>query len=164
MRLVGDARFGQPQGGRGSHPVPTPTGAPSGVRPPEQTVARLALAGAVSERPPTPAPEGGHQPGERELLAKRDRLIERFAAMQLDLGGVYYEMAIRDHVNEPVLIGKAAEMQRVDAELRHVEAVLAGAGTQAVACEACGAHAAPGASFCSRCGRPLAAGASQAGP
>jgi hypothetical protein len=61
---------------------------------------------------------------ERELLAKRDRLVERFAAMQLDLGGVYYEMAIRGHVKGDVLTRKAAEMQRVDAELRQLEGVL----------------------------------------
>ena len=48
--------------------------------------------------------------------------------MQLDLGGVYYEMAIRDHVKHDVLIRKAAELQRVDAELRRVEQLLQGGG------------------------------------
>jgi hypothetical protein len=64
------------------------------------------------------------RPADRELLAKRDRLIERFTGMQLDLGGVYYEMAIRDYVKPDVLTRKAAEMQRVDAELRLLEGVL----------------------------------------
>lgn len=93
---------------------------------------------------------------DRELLAKRDRLIERFAAMQLDLGGVYYEMAIRDHIRPDVLTRKAAEMQRVDAELRQVEEVLDNGGSTANKCPACDALYAPGAAFCSQCGSPLA--------
>jgi len=94
---------------------------------------------------------------DRQLLAKRDRLIERFAAMQLDLGGAYYEMAIRDHVNNDVLIRKAAEMQRVDAELRQVEGVLEAGGSGASRCPVCEALSAPGAVFCSQCGSSLAA-------
>lgn len=94
---------------------------------------------------------------DRQLLAKRDRLIERFAGMQLDLGGAYYEMAIRDHLNNDVLIRKAAEMQRVDAELRQVEGVLEAGGSDAGKCPACDAPAAPGAAFCSRCGSSLVA-------
>jgi hypothetical protein len=95
-------------------------------------------------------------PADRELLAKRDRLIERFAAMQLDLGGVYYEMAIRDHIKEDVLIRKSAEMQRVDAELRQVEDVLETGAAGAGKCPSCHAPYAPGAAFCSQCGGPLA--------
>jgi hypothetical protein len=93
---------------------------------------------------------------DRQLLAKRDRLTERFAAMQLDLGGAYYEMAIRDHVNHDVLIRKAAEMQRVDAELRQVEGVLEGGGSGASRCPACDALLAA-AAFCSQCGSSLLA-------
>ena len=103
-------------------------------------------------------------PADRELLAKRDRLVERFAAMQIDLGGVYYEMAIRDHINHDVLIRKAAEMQRVDAELGQVEGVLAGGGMQAHKCPACDAPHAQGSVFCSQCGTPLGAGGSDPGP
>ena len=44
--------------------------------------------------------------------------------MQADLGGAFYEMAIRDHVRMDVLTRKAAELQRVDAELLAVERVL----------------------------------------
>ena len=94
---------------------------------------------------------------DRQLLAKRDRLIERFAAMQLDLGGAYYEMAIRDHLNHDVLIRKAAEMQRVDAELRQVEGVLEGGGSGASRCPACDAPSAADAAFCSQCGSSLLA-------
>ena len=49
--------------------------------------------------------------------------------MQADLGGAFYEMAIRDHVRLDVLTRKAAELQRVDAELLAVERD-AGAGTR----------------------------------
>lgn len=109
--------------------------------------------------PPTRGADGSSPPADRELLAKRERLIERFAAMQLDLGGVYYEMAIRDHLNREVLTRKAAEMQRVDAELRQVEAVLERGGSTANKCPACEAPYAPGAAFCSQCGGSLPAGA-----
>lgn len=60
-------------------------------------------------------------PAEQELLARRERLTERFALLQADLGGVFYEMAIRDHVVMDVLTRKAAELQRVDADLQQVE-------------------------------------------
>lgn len=65
-------------------------------------------------------PTGAHA-ADAELLAKRDRLTERFALLQADLGGVFYEMAIRDHVQMDVLTAKAAELQRVDIELEQVE-------------------------------------------
>ena len=101
-------------------------------------------------------PAAGVAAPDRELLAKRDRLVERFTAMQLDLGGVYYEMAIRDHVQPDVLTRKAAELQRVDAELRQVEQMIdAGAGART--CAACGAVSTPSSAFCGHCGTPLAA-------
>ena len=110
----------------------------------------------MSQGPVTSAPSAGPATGpDRELLAKRDRLTERFTAMQLDLGGVYYEMAIRDHIQHDVLIRKAAELQRVDAELRQVQQQIDGAG----ACAACGTPAPAGAVFCGKCGAPLSAAA-----
>lgn len=84
--------------------------------------------------------------------------------MQLDLGGVYYEMAIRAHVNNDVLVGKAAEMQRVDAELRRVEEVLESGGSGANRCPSCEALHAPGAAFCSQCGTALTDPPSGPGP
>ena len=41
--------------------------------------------------------------------------------MQSELGGLFYEMAIRDHVRMNILIQKAAELQRVEAELAAIE-------------------------------------------
>ena len=46
--------------------------------------------------------------------------------MQSELGGLFYEMAIRDHVRMDVLIDKAAALQRVDAELGPGRASAAG--------------------------------------
>ena len=60
-----------------------------------------------------------------ELLSQRERLTERFALMQSELGGLFYEMAIRDHVQMDVLIAKAAALQRVDEELAEIERRLA---------------------------------------
>jgi len=59
-----------------------------------------------------------------DLRAERDRLLEKFTIMQTDLGGAFYEMAIRDHVRMDVLTRKAAELQRVDAELLAAERML----------------------------------------
>jgi hypothetical protein len=59
-----------------------------------------------------------------DLVAQRDRLLEKLTIMQTDLGGAFYEMAIRDHVRMDVLTRKAAELQRVDAELLAVERML----------------------------------------
>jgi hypothetical protein len=93
-----------------------------------------------------------------DLRAQRDRLVERFALMQSELGGLFYEMAIRDHVRMEVLIPKAAELQRVDAELAQLERVIdsgsSGIGGQ---CPACDAVYARGAVFCAQCAHPLTA-------
>ena len=64
------------------------------------------------------------EPADPELVAQRDRLVERFAHMQSELGGLFYEMAIRDHVRMEVLIPKAAELQRLDAELAQLERMI----------------------------------------
>jgi hypothetical protein len=93
-----------------------------------------------------------------DLMAQRDRLTERFAVMQSELGGLFYEMAIRDHVRMEVLIPKAAELQRVDAELGQLERMIE-SGTASVggSCPACGALYARGAAFCALCAHPLTA-------
>ena len=93
-----------------------------------------------------------------DLLAQRDRLTERFAVMQSELGGLFYEMAIRDHVRMDVLIPKAAGLQRVDAELGQVERMIeSGSSSAGGECPACGALYARGAAFCAQCAQPLTA-------
>lgn len=101
-----------------------------------------------------PSPE---EPVNRELIAERDRLLEKFTVMQTDLGGAFYEMAIRDHVKLDVLTRKAAELQRVDIELGQIEEALDRLGADATGeCARCGTPYDPGARFCSRCGNELA--------
>jgi hypothetical protein len=91
-----------------------------------------------------------------ELLAERDRLTERFALQQSELGGLFYEMAIRDHVQMDVLIAKAAALQRLDAELAQLELLRDGSGSIGGQCPSCGTTFARGAAFCSQCATSLA--------
>jgi hypothetical protein len=91
-----------------------------------------------------------------ELITQRDRLLEKFTLMQSDLGGAFYEMAIRDHVRLDVLTRKAAELQRVDAELLAVERVLELERADAAGlCPGCGAPYGHAVRFCAQCGTPL---------
>jgi hypothetical protein len=71
-------------------------------------------------RTPRPTPPAPAVAGDQDLAAQRVRLTERFAILQSELGGVFYEMAIRDHVRMDVLMRRAAELQRVDAELGQI--------------------------------------------
>lgn len=91
-----------------------------------------------------------------DLQRRRDSLAERLAELQWDLGGLAYEMAIRDHFRLDVLARQAAKLQQVDAELAEVERMLrldqAGA---AGACGSCGALYARGSVFCWQCGKDL---------
>jgi hypothetical protein len=109
----------------------------------------------------TPAAKPGAQepakPEEStELLAQRDRLLEKFTVMQADLGGAFYEMAIRDHLRIDVLTRKAAELQRVDAELLAVERMLELERSDAAGlCPSCGAPYSHAVRFCAQCGHSL---------
>jgi hypothetical protein len=107
--------------------------------------------GAVKPAP-APAPEN------KDLVAQRDRLLEKFTVMQADLGGAFYEMAIRDHVRLDVLTRKAAELQRVDAELLAVERQLELERTDAAGhCPTCNAPFGRADRFCPQCGSSLVA-------
>lgn len=107
------------------------------------------------EEKPKAAPEP--VPENKELLAQRDRLLEKFTVMQADLGGAFYEMAIRDHVRLDVLTRKAAELQRVDAELLAVERLLELERSDAAGlCPSCGSPYGLAVRFCPQCGHSLA--------
>ncbi len=91
-----------------------------------------------------------------ELRARRDVLAEQVAELTWDLGGLTYEMAIRDHFRVDVLVRRAAELQAADAELGEVERLLAAADDGVGgACRSCGAPHSRGAAFCWKCGQPL---------
>jgi hypothetical protein len=104
---------------------------------------------------PAPIPE---KPNHKELVAQRDRLLEKFTVMQADLGGAFYEMAIRDHLRIDVLTRKAAELQRVDAELTAAERELDIERSDAAGhCPNCGSPFMHGVRFCAQCGASLSA-------
>jgi hypothetical protein len=91
-----------------------------------------------------------------DLERRRDQLVARVAELQWDLGGLAYEMAIRNHVQVEVLVQRAATLQEADAELSEVERIvrMEESGT-AGACATCGAPHSSGATFCWQCGQPL---------
>jgi hypothetical protein len=91
-----------------------------------------------------------------ELRRRRHELAERVAELTWDLGGLTYEMAIRDHYRLDVLARRAAELQQADAELSELQRMLATteAGVHGQ-CRSCGAVHSRGASYCWRCGAPL---------
>jgi hypothetical protein len=111
---------------------------------------------AATRPPAKPAPEPAGPEESADLLAQRDRLLEKFTIMQADLGGAFYEMAIRDHVRMEVLTRKAAELQRVDAELLAVERMLELERSDAAGlCPSCGAPYNHAVRFCAQCGQSL---------
>jgi hypothetical protein len=103
------------------------------------------------------APRTAEAPAQNsELDERRKQLEEQLATLQWDLGGLTYEMAIRDHFRLDVLVKAAARLQEVDAELGEVERLLRLDGAAAAgACVSCGALHARGATFCWQCGTRL---------
>jgi hypothetical protein len=95
-------------------------------------------------------------PPAAELRRRRHELAQRVAALTWDLGGLTYEMAVRDHYRLDVLARRAAELQQADAELDEIQRLLAGAqdGVHGQ-CRACGAVHSRGAAYCWHCGAPL---------
>jgi hypothetical protein len=92
----------------------------------------------------------------QELRRRRRKLAQHVAELTWDLGGLAYEMAIRDHYRLDVLARKAAELQQADAELDEVQRLLAGAEAGIHGqCRSCGAVHSRGAAFCWHCGASL---------
>jgi hypothetical protein len=109
-----------------------------------------------------PGSDGGRAAADPALLARRERLAERLTVLQLELGGLYYEMAIRNHVVLEVLNERAGRLQQLDAELAHVDALIASGGAAGAGiCSACQAPYARGAAFCWQCGAALAGDATR---
>lgn len=91
-----------------------------------------------------------------DLQRRRDQLNARVAELQWDLGGLVYEMAIRDRIRVDVLVRRAAELQNADAELSEVERILRlEQSSTAGECSSCGAPHSTGAAYCWQCGQPL---------
>ncbi len=93
-----------------------------------------------------------------DLARRRDQLNARVAELQWDLGGLVYEMAIRDRIRVAVLVRRAAELQNADAELGEVERILRlEQSSTAGECASCKAPHSSGAAYCWQCGQPLLA-------
>ena len=128
------------------------------IFPPKGAVAAPTAAAAVQAPAVTLSPGGGAAVVPTDLLERRKVLAEELASMQWDLGGLTYEMAIRDHFRLEVLIRHAARLQEVDAQLGEVERLLRMEESGAAGgCPSCGALHSRGAVFCWQCGAQLLA-------
>jgi hypothetical protein len=94
--------------------------------------------------------------GLSNLRRRRDALAEQVTELHWDLGGLTYEMAIRDHFRLDLLVRRAAVLQERDAELAEVERLLRmEEGGVAGSCPRCDAPHSRGAVFCWQCGTTL---------
>ena len=104
----------------------------------------------------SPAPEQAHDGLAIDMERRRDQLTARVAELQWDLGGLVYEMAIRDRIRVDVIVKRAAQLQDVDAELSEIERILAlEHGSTAGMCANCSAPHSSGAAYCWQCGQPI---------
>jgi hypothetical protein len=93
-----------------------------------------------------------------DLKRRREQLVARVAELQWDLGGLVYEMAVRNSIDVDLIVKRAVPLQDADAELSEVERILRIEETgTAGACTGCGAPHSLGATFCWQCGKPLMA-------
>jgi hypothetical protein len=101
-----------------------------------------------------PAEVGAH--AGPDLERRRDALAEQVTELHWDLGGLAYEMAIRDHFRLDVLVRRAALLLERDAELAEVERLLR-MEQDGVAgnCPSCAAPHSRGALYCWQCGTTL---------
>jgi hypothetical protein len=135
-------------GGNGSRPFAPPQPAPA----PDAGAVVLPAGGLGADGPAAQSGSMG------DLRKRRLELAERVAALTWDLGGLAYEMAIRDHYRLDVLARKAAEVQEADAQLGEVQRLLATAEAGVHGqCRSCGAVHSRGAAYCWHCGAPLLA-------
>jgi hypothetical protein len=91
-----------------------------------------------------------------DLQRRREQLVARVAELQWDLGGLAYEMTIRNSIKVEVLVKRAVALQDADAELSEVERIVRMEETgTAGSCASCGAPHSTGATFCWQCGHSL---------
>jgi hypothetical protein len=130
---------------------------------------RLGIPKRKAARPMAPAPGPATTPTPRgelstaygqefvvDLQRRREQLVARVAELQWDLGGLAYEMSIRNSVKVELLVKRAVELQDADAELSEVERIVRMEETGASgSCGSCGAPHSSGATFCWQCGKSL---------
>jgi hypothetical protein len=113
-------------------------------------------------RPRRPATLPPVTPAVSSLERRRTELAAQVAELQFDLGGLAYEMAIRDHFRLDVLLRRAAELQQADAELGEVDRLLRAEQTaETGSCPTCSAPHSRGAAYCWKCGTTLMENAPQ---
>ncbi len=119
-------------------------------------LARVGARDGVIAGGPAPARADAPAVSSIELERRRNDVARRLAEQHWDLGGLTYEMAVRDHFRLDVLQLQAARLQELDAELSQLErlAKLEDAGA-AGACPSCGSLYGRGSGFCSFCGTQL---------
>jgi hypothetical protein len=148
------------RGMRAGRPAPaSPTSFASPAHPAEALLPGTLPTPHSHDAAAAPVPAPAQEPeGEWvvDLERRRDQLNARVAELQWDLGGLVYEMAIRDRVRVDVLIKRAAALQNVDAELGEVERILKMEKTGvAGTCSVCEAPHSSGAVYCWQCGQSL---------
>jgi hypothetical protein len=128
----------------------------SGADPRAGARTRGSGSGGVTEVAPSPLASPAPAGGSSELSRRRDRLATEVTELHWDLGGLAYEMAIRDHFRLDVLVRRAALLQERDAELAEVERLLRMEESGAAgSCPRCAAPHSRGAVFCWQCGTAL---------
>jgi hypothetical protein len=129
---------------------------PNGSAPDAGATSPTVDLGVHSSTALVPAPTQAQDGSLSGLRHRRRALAELVARLTWDLGGLAYEMAVRDHYRLDVLSRRAAELQRADAQLAEVQRLLASAETGIEGkCRSCGEVHSRGASFCWHCGAPL---------
>jgi hypothetical protein len=118
---------------------------------------RASAKGTPTAGPKVPAAGTGLEPELTvDLERRRDQLVARVAELQWDLGGLVYEMAVRNRIEVEVLVKRAVALQDADAELSEVERIVRMEQTgTAGSCATCGAPHSTGATFCWQCGNSL---------
>jgi hypothetical protein len=126
---------------------------------PKRKAAAPVAAAARPATTPTPRGELSAAYGQEfvvDLQRRREQLVARVAELQWDLGGLAYEMTIRNSVKVEILVKRAVELQDADAELSEVERIVRMEETGAAgSCGSCGAPHSTGATFCWQCGNSL---------
>ncbi len=113
-------------------------------------------AGAPATQPTAPQRPAVGQELLVDLERRRDQLIALVAELQWDLGGLVYEMAIRNRINVETLVKRAVVLQDADAELSEVERIVRTEETgTAGSCSRCAAPHSSGATYCWQCGQSL---------
>jgi hypothetical protein len=119
--------------------------------------ARASDQASPSQAPPlTSSSRAADSDASVDLKRRQAHLNARVAELQFDLGGLVYEMAIRNEMRVDVLVRRAAVLQEADAELAEVERILRlEESSTAGECASCGAPHSSGAAYCWQCGQPL---------